>query len=125
MPRSTATSKKKASAPSENVELYEKLVALFPNVERKGATMPYTAINGNMFSYLHPSGAMALRLPEDAREEFLKKYSSTLFQAYGVVQKDYVTVPGALLENTKELKKYFELGYRYAGKLKPKTSKKK
>jgi hypothetical protein len=30
-----------------------------------------------------------------------------------------------LLKNTKELKKYFELGYRYAAALKPKPSKKK
>ena len=117
--------KKKASAPSESVALYEKLVTLFPDVELKGATMPYTAINGNMFSYLHPSGAMALRLPEDEREKFLQKYNSTLFHAYGLVQKEYVTVSAELLKNTKELKKYFQLGYRYAGKLKPKTSKKK
>jgi hypothetical protein len=119
------STKKKATAPSENVELYEKLLALFPDVERKGATHPYTSLNGNMFSYLHPSGAMALRLPEDEREKFLKKYNSTLFQAYGVVQKEYVTVPDALLKNTKELKKYFEISHRYAGELKPKASKKK
>jgi hypothetical protein len=119
------STKKKASAPSENVELYEKLVALFPEVERKGATHPYTSINGNMFSYLHPSGSMALRLPEDERKKFLKKHKTTLFQAYGIVQKEYVTVPDALLKNTKELKKYFELGYRYAATLKPKPSKKK
>lgn len=116
---------KKASAPADKVELYEKLVATNPDVEQKGATHPYTSLNGNMFSYLHPSGSMALRLPQEEREKFLKKYGTTLFTAYGIVQKEYVKVPDALLKNTKELRKYFELSYRYAQSLKPKPTKKK
>ena len=110
---------KKASAPADKVELYEKLVATIPEVQRKGATHPYTALNGNMFSYLHPSGSMALRLPAGEREKFLKKYHTTLFEAYGAVQREYVTVPDALLKNTKALQKYFELSWDYAKTLKP------
>jgi hypothetical protein len=117
--------KKKSAAPAENVELYEKLVATNPNVERKGATHPYTSLNGNMFSYLHPSGSVALRLPAEERERFLKKYKTTLFEAYGVIQKEYVRVPDSLLGNTNELRKYFDLSYHYAQTLKPKASKKK
>jgi hypothetical protein len=116
---------KKAAAPAGNVELYEKLVATNLSIERKGATHPYTSLNGNMFSYLHPSGSMALRLPEDEREKFLKKYKTKLFEAYGVVQKEYVTVPDSLLRNTKELQKYFEQSYRYAQTLKAKPTKRK
>ena len=116
---------KKSSAPAVKLELYEKMVATHPEVERKGATIPYTSHNGNMFSYLHASGRVALRLAEEDRERFLKKYKTTLFEAYGVVQKEYVTVPDALLKNTKELKKYFELSYRYAQTLKAKPSRKK
>src|SRR3954453_20971782 len=78
---------KKSKAPADSLELYEKLVATNPDVERKGAANPYTSLNGHMFSYLHPSGSMALRLPEGKREAFLKKYKTTLFEAYGVVQK--------------------------------------
>jgi hypothetical protein len=117
--------KKKSAAPGETVELYEKLVATNPNVECKGATHPYTSLNGNMFSYLHPSGSVALRLPAEERETFLKKYKTTLFEAYGAVQKEYVTVPDSLLRNTKELQKYFDMSYQYAQALKPKASKKK
>ena len=73
-----------------------------------------------MFSRLDPSGKMALRLPAGEREEFLKKYKTTLFHAYGIVQKEYVTVPDALLNNTKELKKYFDISVRYVRALKPK-----
>jgi hypothetical protein len=32
-----------------------------------------------------------------------------MFESYGVVKKDWVTVPDALLKNTKELKKYLHL----------------
>src|SRR5947208_6017089 len=114
------STKKKSSAPEQQVALYDKLIAANPVIQRKGAANPYTSLNGNMFSYLHPSGAMALRLPEDEREKFLKKYKSKLFEAYGVVQKEYVTVPDSLLRNTSELRKYFETSYRYVQCLKPK-----
>jgi hypothetical protein len=39
-----------------NLALYEKLVATNPGVERKGATMPYTSVNGHMFSLLTKEG---------------------------------------------------------------------
>ena len=116
---------KKSKAPPESLELYEKLVAINPNVERKGAANPYTSLNGHMFSYLHPSGSMALRLPEGERDDFLKKYKTKLFEAYGAVQKEYVTVPDSLLRNTKELQKHFEVSYRYVQSLKPKPTKRK
>ncbi len=78
-----------------------------------------------MFSLLlGPDGRMALRLSEDAREEFLKKYKTTLFVAYGAVMKEYVAVP-ALLRTTKELKKYMASSYAYAMGLKRKATKKK
>ena len=41
---------------SDNLALYEKLVATNPNVERKGDTMPYTSLNGHMFSLLTKQG---------------------------------------------------------------------
>ena len=119
------SAQKTGVVPNSKLELYEKLEATNPGVERKGATHPYTSLNGHMFSYLHPSGSVALRLPAEERERFLKKYDTKLFEAYGVVQKEYVTVPDALLKNTRELQKYFELSYRYVGTLKPKPSKKK
>src|SRR5580704_17520684 len=59
--------------PVEKLELYEKLVATNPRVERKGATVPYTSLNGHMFSYLARTGTLALRLPAGARDAFLKK----------------------------------------------------
>jgi hypothetical protein len=105
------------------LKLYDKLVATNPAVQRKGATVPYTSLNGHMFSYLGKSGELALRLPPDALQTFLKKYNTTLCQQYGVVQKEYAMVPNKLLEKTKELKRYFDLSYDYVNSLKPKPSK--
>jgi hypothetical protein len=114
-----------AGAPADKVELYEKLVATNPRVERKGATLPYTSLDGHMFSYLSKSGTLALRLPAEERETFLKKYKAKLCEQYGIVQKEYVEVPDALLGNTSELKKYFDISYAYVSSLKPKPTTKK
>jgi hypothetical protein len=116
---------KKNNIPADKLDLYEKLVATNPKIERTGAANPYTSLNGHMFTYLNPSGSLALRLPADEREKFLNKYKTTLFEAYGAVMKEYVTVPDSLLRNTKELQKYFALSYQYVGSLKPKPTKKK
>ena len=110
---------------SENLALYEKLVATIPGVERKGATVPYTSRNGHMFSYLTKSGELALRLPEKERESFLTKYKTKLCEAYGIVQKEYVVVPNPLLAKTSDLKKYFSLSYEWVGSLKPKPTTRK
>lgn len=55
----------------------------------------------------------------------MKKYKTSLFEAYGTVLKEYVAVPDALLKKTKELQKYLALSYAYAQILKPKARKKK
>ena len=113
----------KRNETNANVDLYDKLIATNPKIERKGAAIPYTSLNGNMFTLLHQS-SLAIRLPEDKREEFLRKYNTTLFTAYGTVMKEYVAVPDALLKKTKELQKYLEFSYEYAKTLKPKPTKK-
>jgi len=111
---------KKSKIPPLQLELYEKLIAANPKIERKGAVHPYTSLNGHMFTYLDQTGTLGIRLPQEEVETFLKKYKTTLFKSYGVVKKDYVTVPDALLKNTKELKKYLDISYEYVKTLKPK-----
>jgi len=110
--------------PREKLEHYERLVATNSEIPRKGASVPYTSVNGHMFSYLNSDGLMALKLPVGPREAFLEKYQTTLFHAYGIVQKEFVTVPESLLANTAELKPHFEVSYAYVKSLKPKPSKK-
>jgi len=128
--RSEFKSKKRPIAADKadlKVDRYDKLIATHPEIERKGAANPYTSLNGHMFTLLHDSRRLAIRMPEDKREEFLKKHKTTLFEAYGIVMKEYVAVPDAMLKNTKELEKYLELSYEYVKNvktLKPKATKK-
>jgi hypothetical protein len=110
---------------AQKLALYDKLIATNRRVERKGATVPYTSMNGNMSSYLSKEGKLALRLPEKDREAFLKKYNAKLCEAYGVVQKEYVEVPDSVLAKTSELKRFFDSSVEYVGSLKPKPTAKK
>jgi TfoX/Sxy family transcriptional regulator of competence genes len=114
-----------ARAGADRVALYDALLATTAGIERKGATMPYTSVNGNMFSLLTADGTLALRLPTSEREAFLKKYKTTLCEQYGAVMKEYVRVPATLLPNTRQLAKYLALSYQYARSLKPKPTTKR
>jgi hypothetical protein len=105
--------------------LYAKLVAAHPRAELKGDTVPYTSLNGHMFSALHKDGTAALRLPSPDREAFLKKYKTSLTAHYGVVQPEYVVVPDKLLAKTAERKPYFATSMAYVSSLKPKATTKK
>ena len=114
-----------AAVPAAKLASYEQLVATNPKVERKGASMPYTSVNGHMFSFLTPKGTLALRLPAGAREAFLKKYRADLCVQHGRVMQEYVEVPATLLKKTKELKKYFAQSYAYVGSLAHKATTRK
>jgi TfoX-like protein len=105
----------------ERLKYYRNLVDDHPEAVLKGNTVPYTSLNGNMFSYLSKDGFLALRLGKEDREAFLQKYNTTLVYAYGIIQKEYVTVPDSLLQNIDEMKPYFNLSHQYAKSLKPKA----
>jgi hypothetical protein len=121
----TSLAKSAPKAPAESVALYDALLATNPDIKRRGATMPYTSVNGNMFSLLTPDGILALRLPAGEREAFLKRYETTLCEQHGVVMKEYVRVPHFLLQKTRALAKYLDMSYRYACSLRPKPTTKK
>src|SRR6267143_4418170 len=42
-------------------------------LEPKGAAKPHASANGNMFTLLHPSPALAIGLPEDKREDSARR----------------------------------------------------
>jgi len=109
-------------APADKVALYEKLVATNPRVERKGATMPYTSLNGNMFSLLNKDGVLLLRLGDADRDAFVAKHKTKPVVMYGAVMPEYVAVPDALLAKTAQLKKYFDASYAYVSSLRPKPT---
>jgi hypothetical protein len=107
---------------SKALALYEKLIATNPAVERKGDTMPYTSLNGNMSSVLHKDGTVALRLSPADNEAFRAKYKTTHPTSYGIVQTEYVAVPDGLLAKTAELARHFKASVDYVKSLKPKAT---
>jgi len=111
--------------PQDKIDLYDQLIDTHPDIERKGKTNPYTSHNGHMFTHLSKTGSLGIRLPKEEREKFLEDYHTTLYESYGAIMKEYVTVPDELLENTEELIKYLDLSYEYIKTLKPKPTKKK
>jgi hypothetical protein len=120
-----AAKKERSNVPAEKLALYDQLLATNPEIERKGAKIPYTSCNGWMFSFLSDTGSLALRMPKEEREAFMKKYNTKLRVAYGVTMPEFVEVPDKLFANTKELKKYLDISYKYVKSLKPKPAKKK
>lgn len=108
--------------PDELLKYYDQLILASKGIERKGATMQYTSLNGHMFSFLDKEFKFGLRLPAGVREEFLKKYNAPVFVAHGIVLKEYVQVPDAVFKNTKKLLPYYLKSYEYIKSLKPKVS---
>ncbi len=106
----------------EGLALFEKAVAAVPGIERKGDTMPYTSLNGHMFSLFTKEGTLALRLSEPDRLAFVAKYKTEPVVQYGAVLKEYVAVPPTLLARMKELAKYFTASVEYIRSLKPKAT---
>src|SRR5438105_2966018 len=111
------SAKKTTPIPAAKLALYETLLASKPSIERKGATIPYTSANGKMFTYLSPSGDLRLRLPDEDRVAFMKKYRTEPVVQHGVVMKDWGAVPASLFARIAELRPYLETSRTYAMRL--------
>ena len=118
-------SKSSDTVPPEKLALFAQLIDTHPEIELKGGQkLPYTSLNGNMYTQLTKAGKVGLRLGKAEREAFIEKYNTKLLENYGAVMKEYVEVPDDLLANTAELAPYLALSYAYAQTLKPKPTKK-
>jgi hypothetical protein len=117
-------SKKESLIPPDRLKLYDMLIESDPEIERKGKTVPYTSLNGHMFTFLSKEGIIGLRLSKEDRLEFIQKFNSKLMIQYGRVMKEFVEVPSDLLTNAKTLSKYLKKSINYILTLKPKSTKK-
>jgi hypothetical protein len=108
---------------ADKLAAYEALVGDVADLQLKGKASRYTAMNGNMFSFLSPEGDLAFRLPKAEREAFLVEHPEAVVVQYDTVMKDYVGVPDALLEDAAELGALFERTVANARTLKAKPTK--
>jgi hypothetical protein len=110
----------KSPIPKEILELYDSLIASYPDIERKGKTTPYTSANGYMFTFLSNEGRMGIRLPKERRELFIHTYDTGLMEQYGRVMKEFVEVPDGLLKDKKVITPLIQKSLEYVMSLKPK-----
>lgn len=116
--------KKKVEIPEKQLNQYDYVVSLLPEMVRKGVSMPYTSMNGNMYTILRKDGALGLRLSKEDGIEFMKTHEAKPFENYGAKMKEYVEVPDDLLMDTEAMVKYLSMSHVYAKTLKPKPTKK-
>jgi hypothetical protein len=114
----------RSSIPDDRIATYDRLIVTRPGVERKGATIPYTSLNGHMTSYLTPEGSLVLHLSPADRERFIEAHHATLHVAYGVTQKEFVAVPYVLFADTPAMAPWFAASLDWIATLKPKPTKK-
>lgn len=86
--------------------------------------MPYTSLNGHMFSFIDKEHKLSLRLPQKERDDFIAKYNSSLSVQHGTIMKEYVLVPEALFSDLQTFQKFFKISHDYVAGLKPKETKK-
>ncbi len=92
--------------------------------EVKGAKNPYTSRNGHMYSFLDPTGTMAIRLPDESTEEFRSTYESGDVIQYGSTMRGYSSIPAELLADASALQEWFDRSFDWIGTLPPKATKK-
>ena len=114
----------KSAATEETLQLYKDLLASV-GLEQKGKNMPYTSMNGNMYSFVAKEGYVAIRLSEEDKEAFMSKYNAGPAISYGATMRGYVHVPDEVLKDTEELGTYMKKSIEFAKTLKPKPTKKK
>ena len=112
----------RSGVPDVVIAAYDRVIATVAGLERKGATLPYTSVNGNMFSFLAASGTLALRLAVTDRQAFIARFATGLHEAHGRVMAEYVTVPDAVLRDPDALAPWFAASWTYASALRPKPT---
>ena len=102
--------------------VYDRILADHPQLKRKGKASAYTAVNGNMFSFVGPDGEMCIRLSKDDIAAFGVGHDNSPVLRYNSVMNGYVAVSQALLDDEAALSMWFAKSVAFAENLKPKPT---
>lgn len=105
------------------LDSYAALVGNVPDLELKGRKMPYTSMNGNMFSFLAVDGTLCLRLSPADCSTFMQIHGTEPVKQYGSVMRDYVAVPEEVMKDKAILRALFQKCVANAQTLKAKSTK--
>ena len=114
--------KPSSAAPETETRLYVAAVAATEGCELKGATMPYTSINGNMYSFLDKNGVVAIRLGESERAELGQIGGEPYVHESGAAMKEYMSLPSGILADKRDAAVWIGKSLAFAGTLKPKAT---
>jgi hypothetical protein len=106
------------------LEFYRRVVAKYEDIKVKGAKTSYTAINGNMFSFIDDQARICLRFSEERKAELNEIYGTTDVLQYGAVMRGYVPLSSEVTIDETTLEKLFSESFEFAKNLKPKATKK-
>ncbi len=115
---------KESAIPEKLLAQYDLIISRIPGMERKGINLPYTSMNGNMYSMMRKDGVLGIRLSIEDRRVFMEKFQTVPFENYGSIIKEYVEVPSSVLMDTDTMTYYMSLSHEYAKTLKSKPTKK-
>ncbi|MBO6794125.1 MAG: hypothetical protein JJ895_09445 [Balneolaceae bacterium] len=105
---------------TEQLKLYDALIAQCPRFERKGKSVPCTTANGHMFSTLNKAGEIGIRFSKEVQEAYLKQFNTTLFKSYNSVMRGYILITDEMLSDTDLAVKLLNESYDYVMSLEPK-----
>lgn len=111
-----------SAAPEAETRLYAAAVAATEGCELKGATMPYTSINGNMYSFLGKNGVVAIRLGEAERVKLGQSGGEPYVHESGAAMKEYMSLPSSILADGKSAAGWLTRSLAFAATLKPKAT---
>lgn len=114
-----------SAAPPEETRLYAAAVEATEGAELKGATTPYTSLNGNMYSFLDKQGVFAVRLGAEERAELIGLGGTDYVYETGHRMREYVGTPADVLADTQQAAAWLAKSLAYAGTLKPKATTRK
>jgi TfoX/Sxy family transcriptional regulator of competence genes len=113
-----------AKSPTELIALFDSLSPQGADIERRQMFgFPALFVAGNMAMGLHQDDFI-LRLPDAARERFIKLTGGAVFQPQpGRIMREYVVASKALKQTPAALAKWVEEAITYARSLQPKGGK--
>lgn len=80
---------------------YNELLALCPDIERKGKTMPYSSENGHMFTHVNKAGEIGARIGEKRVKEMAATGEAEQFRSHGANMRGYIKLSDEMLADDK------------------------
>ena len=102
------------------LKIYDELVSKCARFKRKGKTMPYTSVNGYMFSLFNKANEIGIRFSKEVQKKYIEEYNTTIYKSYNAIMRGYILITKEMLEDLNNVVKLLNESYDYAMSLEPK-----